>query len=295
MASSFSFREQLIACDLCGGTNLLTVSSAAKLVECVACGYRFANPRPSQAEIATSYSREDFYDEWIKAEAGRLRMWSKRLELLKRAGSKVRLLDVGAGIGTFLSLARAQFGWEVVGTEVSASAIRIARDRYSIELLPGRVEDLALSVGAFDLITLWHVLEHVPSPAKTLALCRTLLAPGGLLAVAVPNDDDVRSWLVRTKAWMRRREPPPRYEILKPHHEVHLSQFNGRVLERALRSRGFRVEFVTIDDHYASPNLRSDSIVRAYRLIHRFTRLNLGQATLVLARKTASEASLQSV
>ena len=288
MASSFSFGEQLVACDLCGGTHLSTVSSAAKVVECVSCGYRFANPRPSQAEIAASYSTEDFYDEWIEAEAGRLRMWSKRLELLKRTGPKVRLLDVGAGIGTFLSLARAQFGWDVVGTEVSASAIGIARDRYGIELMPGRIEDLALSAGAFDLITLWHVLEHVPSPAQTLALCRTLLAPDGLLAVAVPNDDDGRFWLVRTKGWLRRREPPPRYESLKPYQEVHLSQFKGRVVERALRSRGFRVEFVTVDDHYADPTLRSDVLVRAYRIIHRLTWLNFGQATFVLARKTAS-------
>lgn len=287
MASAFSFTEQLLACDLCGGTRLSTVSQEANVVQCMSCGYRFANPRPSQAEIAASYSEDDFYDGWIKDQAGRLRMWSKRLELLHRAGPKVRLLDVGAGIGTFLSLAHDRLGWDVVGTEVSASAVRIARDRYGLTLLEGRIEDLALPEGAFDVITMWHVLEHVPSPAQTLDLCHTLLATNGLLALAVPNDDAARAWLVRAKARLQLKVPPPRYEVLRPHHEVHLSQFDSQVLERALRSRGFSIELVTVDDQYANPDVRSETLIRAYRIIRRLSRLNFGQATFVLARKTA--------
>lgn len=283
--SEFSFTEQLTACDLCGSTRLETVSSEAKVVECLACGYRFVSPRPSQAEIASSYSEPDFYDGWIEDDAGRTRMWSKRLDLLKRAGSNVRLLDIGAGIGTFLSLARDRMGWDVTGTEVSTAAVGIARKRYSLELQLGWAEDLALPRGSFDVITLWHVLEHVPSPSQTLKLCHDLLRPNGLLGIAVPNDDDARTSLVRSKAALRRKEPPPRYEALRPHGEVHLSQFKSRVLERALRSHGFRVKLVTVDDQYARPDRRSENLIGAYRLIRSMTGLNFGQATFVLARK----------
>jgi SAM-dependent methyltransferase len=285
--STFSFTEELAACDLCGGASLATVSAVAKVIECNACGYRFVSPRPSQAEIASSYSEPDFYDGWIEAEKGRERLWSKRLALLKRAGSHVRLLDIGAGIGTFLSLARDQLGWAVTGTEISSSAVRIAHEQYNLELLVGQMEDIDLPRGAFDVITLWHVLEHVPSPSRILNLCNDLLRPDGLLAIAVPNDDDARAWLVRTKAWLGRKRPAPRYEPLKPHTEVHLSQFKGRVLSSALRSRGFRVEVVTVDDHYPCPDKRSETLVRAYRLINSWTGLNFAQATFVLARKYA--------
>jgi 2-polyprenyl-3-methyl-5-hydroxy-6-metoxy-1,4-benzoquinol methylase len=285
VATAFSFTEQVLKCDLCGSTRLSTVAAEARVVACDACGYRFVSPRPSQDEIESSYSEPDFYDGWIKAETGRTRLWSKRLALLRRAGPKARLLDVGAGIGTFLSLARDRFGWEVTGTEVSTSAVRIARERYGLELLVGRIEDLQLPAQSFDLITLWHVLEHVPSPAQTLDLCHHLLASNGLLAIAVPNDDDARSWLVGAKAKLRRKARPPRYETLRPHEEVHLSQFKSRVLAKALQARGYRIEHATIDDQYAQPSLRSETIVRGYRAIHSLTGLNFGQAIFVLARK----------
>jgi SAM-dependent methyltransferase len=257
-------------------------------MECDACGYRFVSPRPTQEAIAGSYSEDDFYDGWLKSETGRLRMWNKRLDLLPRDREKVRLLDVGAGIGTFLSLARDRLGWEVTGTEVSASAVRIARDRHGLELLVGQVEDIDLPAGGFDMITLWHVLEHLPFPGRTLELCRSLLAPGGVLVIGVPNDDEARSMLVEAKARLRRRAAAPRYEPLRPRSEIHLSHLSSRVLARALEARGFKVELVTVDDQYADPTPRSERLVRGYRLIRRMTGLNFGQATMVIARKAAS-------
>jgi SAM-dependent methyltransferase len=285
-ASVFSFDEQVTACDLCGGTDLATVSAVAHVVECRSCGYRFVNPRPSQAEIASSYSDPEFYAGWIEDEAGRTRMWSKRLDLVKRAGRDIRVLDIGAGIGTFLAMGRDRFGWKAMGTEVSTSAIRIARERHGLELTLGDAGDLSLPRGSFDLVTLWHVLEHVPSPSRTLKLCHDLLRPGGLLAIAVPNDDEARPWLVSAKARLRLRGGRPRYQALRPHSEVHLSHFSSKVLIQALRSRGFRIEVATLDDQYANPTPRSRALIETYRLIHRITWLNFGQATFVLARST---------
>ena len=288
MTPTFSFTDYVAACDLCGSGQLSTVSAAANVVQCAACGYRFVSPRPSQIEIANSYSQPDFYDSWINEESGRIRMWTKRLGVVRRAGEAIRVLDIGAGIGTFLALARDQLDWEVVGTEISKSAVQFAREHYGLELLLGPVEEAQLALQSFDLITLWHVLEHVPHPARTLQLCYQLLANSGHLAIAVPNDDEARAWLVRAKARLLRVEPPPRYERLMPHEEVHLSHFKSEVLMKALRSHGFRVELVTVDDQYAKPSLRSETLVSSYRIIQRVTRLNFGQATLVLARKEAS-------
>ena len=285
LVSTFSFTEQVDACDLCGSDHLAQVSATANVMRCLSCGYRFVSPRPTQDEIASSYSDPEFYDGWIQDEAGRLVMWRKRLRLVQRLPRGARVLDIGAGIGTFLTMGRDMYGWDVVGTEVSTSAVRIARERYHLELLLGRVEDLDLPAGTFDLITLWHVLEHVPSPSKTLALANSLLKPGGYIAIAVPNDDDARWWLVRTKARAARGARPARYTPLVPHGEVHLSQFSGAVLTQALRSKGFRIASVSIDDQYANPTPRSRVLVSTYRAIQRVSTLNFGQTIFVLAQK----------
>jgi 2-polyprenyl-3-methyl-5-hydroxy-6-metoxy-1,4-benzoquinol methylase len=282
---AFTFGETLSTCDLCGGRLLVAVDAGANVLECESCRYRFVSPRPSQTEIAASYSASDFYDGWIDDDAGRKRMWSKRLAQLSRLGPNVRLLDIGAGIGTFLALARDQLGWQVSGTELSTSAVRFARQHHGLELHVGQAEDLDLPSASFDLITLWHVLEHVPSPALTLTLCHRLLAPKGRLAIAVPNDNAERRWLVTAKARIRGAKAPNRYDALQPGHEVHLSQFSSKVLTSALRSRGFAIERVTVDDQYARPNPRNEALVRAYRAFNSVAGLNFGQATFVLARK----------
>jgi SAM-dependent methyltransferase len=285
VVAAFPFTEQLTKCDLCGNQQLLSVDPEAKVVRCQVCGYRFVNPRPTQQAIADSYSAADFYDGWIEGEAGRRRMWAKRLSLFRRRGANLQVLDIGAGIGTFLAMGRDELGWKVTGTEVSSSAVQRAAQRHGLKLLLGNVEDLNLPNGSFDLITVWHVLEHLPSPAATLELCHKLLVANGRLAIAVPNDNDERWWLLRTKARLRITPKPVRYDPILPGHEVHLSHFQSRVLTRALQARGFAVDAVTVDDHHAQPSRRTDALVRTYRLINSATGLNFGQAMLVLARK----------
>src|SRR5205807_6075905 len=136
--------------------------------------------RPTQAEIAAAYSDPHAYDHWLREEEGRARMWRQRLDLVEREAGpgRGRLLDVGAGIGTFLALARER-GWEVAGTEVSQSAIRLAGERHSLQLVAGQLEDARLPEGTFQVVALWHVLEHVPSPSSVLRTARKLLTPGG--------------------------------------------------------------------------------------------------------------------
>ena len=216
--AEFSFAERVAACDVCGAAAFSSVDAEANVVSCDACGYRFVNPRPSQSEIAAAYSDPHFYDGWIADDTGRHEMWRKRLALVRqhtqrpgpdlrpdsRQGSRAglahgtRLLDVGAGIGAFLAMAREQ-GWTVAGTEVSTSARNLARERYGLDLLFGQAEDLPLPSQAFDVVTLWHVLEHVPSPARLLRACAQALVPGGFLVVAVPNDDDAAFFPNRVK------------------------------------------------------------------------------------------------
>ncbi|SDW09642.1 class I SAM-dependent methyltransferase [Flavobacterium degerlachei] len=96
--------------------------------------------------------------------------------------NKGRILDIGAGTGDFLSVAK-QNGWQTIGVEPSEKAKAIA-----IKKEVSFVEDTAeLENHSFDVITMWHVLEHVPNLDNQIQELKRLLKPNGSLIVAVPN------------------------------------------------------------------------------------------------------------
>lgn len=287
--TAFRFEEQLSQCDVCAGTDFIPIDREANIVQCRSCDYRFVNPRPSQREIAAAYSNPHFYDGWLADDAGREKMWAKRLRLVRQRVRGDRVLDVGAGIGTFLAMAR-QRGWRVAGTEVSTSALELARSRHGIDLFNGQAEDLQLPTNAFDVVTLWHVLEHVPSPSRLLHVCHDALVPGGSIVIALPNDSDgimVRNRIKRSAFRLlgRKAAPRVRYERLAPGSEIHLSHFTLPVLKRLLAKEGFHVRWVRIDDHYPNRGWKTDVRVTVYGLIQRVTGANVADATMLVAQR----------
>jgi ubiquinone/menaquinone biosynthesis C-methylase UbiE len=287
-ARPFSNTEVLSRCDVCGVSAFGTVDPvAANVVECGGCAFRFVNPRPTRCDIAESYSDPHFYDHWLLAETGREKMWRKRLGMLPRLAPGSRVLDIGAGIGTFLALARDEAGWVASGTEISREAVQLARQRHGLELTIGQFEELPFPAQTVDLITLWHVLEHVPSPSRLLQACQRVLVPGGWLVIAVPNDDHARWRLEQLKASVRGRAPA-RYRPLAPGGEIHLSHFSQDVLAQLLRRHGFRASSWSIDDHYPEPGLRTDCLVRMHRAVLRLTGFNFGQTILSVAQRVES-------
>jgi SAM-dependent methyltransferase len=96
-----------------------------------------------------------------------------------------RYLDVGCGSGWALGVAQ-KLGWRVAGIEVDAPAAEKAR-RFTRDIHVGDVMTAPFSSGSFDLITAFHVLEHVPEPLAMLRRMLDWLAPGGGLVIEVPN------------------------------------------------------------------------------------------------------------
>lgn len=115
------------------------------------------------------------------------------LEQFVKPGQSV--LDIGSGFGSFVLLAREK-GYLSFGIEPSVFEVEKARLRLQ-RLLPtenaqlvyqiGFAEDLHNSTKRYDAVTLWNVLEHIPDTQKTLALCHSLLNPGGKLFIVCPN------------------------------------------------------------------------------------------------------------
>jgi ubiquinone/menaquinone biosynthesis C-methylase UbiE len=264
--------ETLSACNLCGNELIETVDKDWNLCRCPVCGYVFDSPRPAMAELETFYAQPSKYDLWLQQEAGRDKLWKRRLKKLARHRSPGNLLDVGAGIGQYLHHAK-PFFTQVSGTEISANAIAIAREKYGVELLAGQVEEMQLPQESFDNVTAIHVLEHVPDPARFVRRCHQLLRPEGKFVVAVPND--VLGWrsslyrLGKKMGLAGFRDYSPILGIAKAGtgEEIHLSHFTAPVLRRVLTDAGFAVVEESLDPAYPSTGWRL-AVDTLYYLFH---------------------------
>jgi ubiquinone/menaquinone biosynthesis C-methylase UbiE len=232
----------------------------------------FDNPRPTLEEISAFYSKPTKYDSWIDELQARDALWQRRLKKLLPYCIQGNLLDVGTGIGQFLHHAR-PFFTEVHGTEVSESAVRIAKEKYGLDIYHGTLEQLELSASSFDNITLFHVLEHVPDPSRLLAVCSRLLRSNGILAIAVPND--ILAWTSfarKTGKWLglsKFEKFSSKFGLPKvgTSSEIHLSHFTPRVLRGLVKSYGFAVLEESLDPFYAAAGLKK-MFYSAYYTLH---------------------------
>jgi 2-polyprenyl-3-methyl-5-hydroxy-6-metoxy-1,4-benzoquinol methylase len=160
--------------------------------ECEHCAHGFINPQPSAATLKEYYSSSyEAYDDQHGAEAddaeviARAKAAGEFRHIPIPAGKKI--LDFGCGGGFFLRICR-ELGAQVQGIEPSPFGAEITR-KQNIPVFEGSLDDFLEQNGdqRFDVITSNHVLEHVPNPIQTLEGLRSLLAPGGVMTITVPN------------------------------------------------------------------------------------------------------------
>ncbi len=144
------------------------------------------------------------------------------------ASRRGRLLDVGSGSGRYLVRMR-DLGWDVAGVEPDPKAARGARERFGLEIHGSSLEAAGFSEGAFDAVTMHHVIEHVPDPIELLRRSHRVLKPGGTLVVVTPNIESLGRRMF-SRSWMP--WDPPR----------HLLLFSPRALHKAAELAGFRIE-----------------------------------------------------
>ena len=153
------------------------------MLECPECGLVRFDPPPSDVELGQFYSAS-YFDFPRHREEGHGRAFAKKLAPIAPRG---RLLDVGCATGFFINGVREASGWEVFGVEFGASAARYAREKLGLEVRHGSLEEAGYPEGYFDYIRINNVLEHVRDPRSLLLECRRIIAPGGRLALSVPN------------------------------------------------------------------------------------------------------------
>jgi 2-polyprenyl-3-methyl-5-hydroxy-6-metoxy-1,4-benzoquinol methylase len=292
--SNVSMESELLhQCNLCDSGLLDVLDADCNIAQCRSCGYVFDNPRPTLQALIGFYSKPGKYDSWLEELDLRERLWRRRLRKIRPTKKPGSLLDVGTGIGQFLSIARSDYS-EVHGTEVSTAAVEIARQKYGLDLFHGTIDDLASQGKTFDNITLFHVLEHVPDPKAMLKICHSLLTPGGCLVIAVPNEvASLRGF--KRRLFSRLGKPPnggalglPRLTLDGSISEIHLSHFSPPVLARLLAATSFSVLVDTLDPYYVRTGLRrlkADFFYYACLMFRNILGLNIYDTILMIARK----------
>jgi SAM-dependent methyltransferase len=164
------------------------------LVECGACGFRWTDPQYSMDAVIDLY-RQNEEEHW-QAEG---RSWEGRVDrlgpYLPRSG---KALDVGCYTGGFLE--RLGGEWELHGIEPIPFAAQEARRR-GVRIFQGALQDADYPPGAFDLITLWDVAEHLQRPFDAFSRVAQWLKPGGLIALETGNVDSSISRYMGSDWW----------------------------------------------------------------------------------------------
>lgn len=233
---------ETVACNLCGwhdeslvfsGTDrLVAFDHRFRVVRCRRCRLVYVNPRPTASELTRHYTSD--YAAVVREyphlkprglmKAGADMIMRRRVPQGMPPG---RALEIGVGGAGYLLALREQ-GWNVQGIEISAELAQHAREAYSLDVRTGSAESALAQFpdDHFDLVAMWHVVEHLSDPAGVLADIRRVLKPGGRLMMELPNFAGISRHLFTT--WWAALDLPR-----------HLYHFTPATMRRMLERAGF--------------------------------------------------------
>ena len=164
------------------------------IVSCNNCNFKFTNPRPEDKNLGDYYKSEDYISHSNTSKGVISKLYKqvrnytlkKKLKLITNYVSRGTILDYGCGTGMFLNACQ-KAGWKAFGMEPNEGARKIASEM-GLNTFSDK-ERIQTYVGqqTFDIITLWHVLEHVTDLEQTLTFFKEKLSRNGILIIAVPN------------------------------------------------------------------------------------------------------------
>lgn len=196
------------------------------LSRCDNCTHIFANPCPSPEFIQSLYGETE--DPLYQEEAqGRTKNFMRILTRLDKIHpERGTLIDVGAATGILMDISRKR-GWKVEGVEPSAWAVRVAQEKYDLEILEGAFETAPLQKENFTVVSMVDFLEHIPHPFDAISIAQKILLPGGTLCLVTPDIDSLAARIMGQKWWHYR--------------PGHLGYFSKKSLRFLMQRAGFRI------------------------------------------------------
>jgi len=224
-----------LPCPACGEPTehrLLYSKNGCDILRCEQCGLGRAqasgfDPGSYYTDDYFSGGHVDGYADYRGAEPVLRREFAGTVDFIRRYREGGRLLDVGCAYGFFLQEAKRHY--DVVGVEIAQDAAASCRQR-GLRVVTGVADEATLAqLGMMDVIVLLDVIEHLPSPQETLALCARHLSPGGTLVITT---GDFASPYARLSGTHWRLMTPPQ----------HLWYFTRASVERMARPLGLHME-----------------------------------------------------
>jgi SAM-dependent methyltransferase len=222
------------ACTASTDHRLLFNKNGCDILQCAACG--LARAQTAGFDPASYYTEDYFagghadgYADYRGAEPILRREFAHTLAFIRHHRPGGRLLEIGCAYGFFLD--EASSSYEVAGVEIAEDAAASCRQR-GLRVITGVADQGTLAqFGKLDVIVLLDVIEHLPQPHETLALCQTLLNPGGVIVLTT---GDIASLYARIAGQHWRLMTPPQ----------HLWYFSPESIRRLARSLGLEVEAI---------------------------------------------------
>jgi len=254
-----------VPCNLCGSEDHQPYcpKNGLGLVQCRNCGFVYVSPRPVAEELYALYGETYFhndesgvvgYTNYIADEVNIRRTAQRRLKHLSQFVPEGRLLDVGCATGFFIDEAR-KMGWRVEGLDVSDFGVHYAQEHFGLTAHHGALTTLPFDAEAYDLVTMWDVIEHVPDPKAYVRRAAELLRPGGVISLATPDVDSLPARLAGRR-WVG-------YKLS----EEHVYYFSVKTLSDMLTEAGFEVVNVRHIGKYVPFSLFRDRLGMYFPLL----------------------------
>lgn len=195
-------------CPVCGGMELppflsckdfLATKETFEIMKCQSCGFAFTQNFPSEKVIGRYYDAPEYvsHSDTQKGIINTLYHWARKIALKSKAKTVEKyaskksgtLLDIGAGTGYFMNKMREK-KWIVTGVEKSDSARQYAKQKFNIDCQNSEYL-YQISHKTKDVITMWHVLEHLEHLNTVLEHLQGILKDDGTLVIALPNKDSL--------------------------------------------------------------------------------------------------------
>ena len=193
-------------CPVCDGktfspfltcTDFFVSGEKFQIKQCNSCGFKITENIEDEDNIGSYYQSDNYISHSNTSKgivnsvyhAVRKYMLARKRRLIEKVTSLKtgQILDVGTGTGFFLNEMK-QNGWQVTGTEKSNDARDFAKKEFNLKNLPSE-KLFTLKDKSFDVVTLWHVLEHIHQLNENMETFARLLKTDGKLIIAVPNHD----------------------------------------------------------------------------------------------------------
>jgi 2-polyprenyl-3-methyl-5-hydroxy-6-metoxy-1,4-benzoquinol methylase len=203
-------------------------SAPADIVRCSDCGHMQVAELPAAGELDESYA-EVSDAAYVDEEPGQRATAAQALARIERHVRRGALCDVGCWVGFLLSEAERR-GWETWGLEPSRFAAEFARERLGLAVQTGTLETAELPHGRFEAVVLADVIEHLSDPGATIERVAELLAPRGVVYLALPDAGSPVATALGARWW----------SVIP----THVHYFTRDSLVRLLAEHGFAIEWI---------------------------------------------------